>query len=410
VIVTGLLDSSGRFASLWPLDPDVTFLNHGSYGACPRAVLEAQGRLRDRLEAEPVRFLSRELEGLLDGAREGLGAFVGADPDDLSFVPTATTDVYTVLRWLDLGAGDELLATDHTYNACRNALEAVAARAGARVVVAAVPFPVAAPEEALEAVLSRVGPRTRLALVDHVTSPTGLVLPIERLVRELASHGVETLVDGAHAPGMVPLDLAALGAAYYTGNCHKWLCAPKGSGFLHVRRDRQKGVRPLVISHGANSSRADRSPFRLEFDWMGTVDPTAYLVVPEAIRYMGSLLPGGWPALMAHNRGTALAARDLLCATLGVASPAPDSMIGSLAAVPVPPGFGPAARDGERDPLQTALFDRFGIELLVFTWPALATRILRVSAQLYNSAGDYQRVADALGALRGLGDRAGAAS
>jgi len=395
--------SVDRWRRLWPLDPDVTFLNHGSYGACPRAILEAQGRLRDRLEAEPVRFLSRELEGLLDGAREALGGFLGADPDDLAFVPNATTGVNTVLRWLDLGPGDELLATDHTYNACRNALEAVAARAGARVVVATLPFPVAAPEEVLEAVLSRVGPRTRLALVDHVTSPTGLVLPVERLVRELASRGVDTLVDGAHAPGMVPLNLEALGAAYYAGNCHKWLCAPKGSGFLHVRRDRQKGVRPLVISHGANSPRGDRSPFRLEFDWAGTVDPTAYLVVPEAIRYMGSLLPGGWPALMAHNRGTALAARDRLGAVLGGAPPAPDSMIGSLAALRVPPGFGPTVRNGERDSLQTALFDRFGIELLVFTWPALASRILRVSAQLYNSAGDYERLAEALGTLRALG-------
>jgi len=385
---------------LWPLDPDVTFLNHGSYGACPRAVLDVQARLRERLEREPVRFLGRELEGLLDEARVALGAFVGAEPDDLAFVPNATTGVNTVLRWLDLDRGDELLTTDHAYNACRNAVDAVAARAGARVVVAPVPFPVDVPEETLAAVLGRVGPRTRLALVDHVTSPTGLVLPIDRLVRELAARGVDALVDGAHAPGMVPLDLGALGAAYYTGNCHKWLCAPKGAGFLHVRRDRQAGVRPLVLSHGANSPRRDRSRFRLEFDWTGTGDPTAYLSVPETIRYMGSLLSGGWPALMAHNRGTALAARDRLCAALGVPPPAPDSMIGSLAAVPVPPGFGPAARDGEPDPLQTALFDRFGIELPVFTWPALAVRILRVSAQLYNTPADYDRLADALGQLR----------
>jgi isopenicillin-N epimerase len=239
-----------------------------------------------------------------------------------------------------------------------------------------------------------------LALLDHVTSPTGVVLPIERLVRELSARGVDVLVDGAHAPGMVPLHLQALGAAYYTGNCHKWMCAPKGAGFLHVRPDRQAGVRPLVISHGANSRRTDRSRFRLEFDWLGTVDPTAYLTVPEAIRFMGSLLPGGWPALMAHNRSTALGARDRLCAALAVPPPVPDSMLGSLAAVPVPPGFGPAPRDGAPDPLQAALFDRFGLELLVFTWPALATRILRVSAQVYNGAGDYERVADALGVLR----------
>jgi len=385
---------------LWPLDPTVTFLNHGSFGACPRAVLEEQTRLRDRMEAEPVRFLSRELEGLLDRAREALGAFVGAAADDLAFVPNATSGVNTVLRWLDLGAGDEVVATDHTYNACRNALNTTGARAGARIVVATLPFPVASPEQVLEAVLSRVGPRTRLALIDHVTSPTGLVLPIERLIRELAARGVDALVDGAHAPGMVPLDLRTLGAAYYTGNCHKWICAPKGSGFLYVRRDRQKGVRPLVISHGANSPRADRSRFRLEFDWVGTADPTAYLTVPEAIRYMGSLLPGAWPALMAHNRATALAARGRLCAALGVPSPAPDSMIGSLAALPLPEGFGPAQVDGERDPLQIALFDRFGLELPVFTWAALASRILRVSAQLYNSAADYERLCEALTTFR----------
>ena len=385
---------------LWPLDPDVTFLNHGSFGACPRAVLDAQSRWRERLESEPVRFLSRELEGHLDEARLVLGAFVGADPDDLAFVPNATTGVNTALRWLDLRPGDELLATDHAYNACRNAVDAVAARSGARVVVAPIPFPVTAAEQVVGAVLGRVRSSTRLALLDHVTSPTGLVLPLERLVSELEARGVDALVDGAHAPGMVALDLKGLGAAYYTGNCHKWLCAPKGSGFLHVRRDRQSGVRPLVISHGANSRRTDRSRFRLEFDWLGTVDPTAYLTIPDAIRYMGSLLPGGWPALMARNRATALAARVRLCQILGVESPAPDSMIGSLAAVPVPPGFAPTPVDGEPDPLHTLLFERFRLELPVFTWPALATRILRVSAQLYNTPADYERLAAALTALR----------
>jgi len=398
--MAGSPPSANAWRHLWPLDRDVTFLNHGSFGACPRAVLDAQSRLRERLESEPVLFLDRDLEGLLDDARGALGGFVGAAPEDLAFVPNATTGANTVLRSLDFGAGDELLATDHTYNACRNALEAVTARAGARVVVATLPFPLTAPEQVVDATLDRVGPRTRLALVDHVTSPTGLVLPIERMVRELQSRGVDVLVDGAHAPGMVPLDLNALGAEYYTGNCHKWVCAPKGSAFLHVRRDRQKGVHPLVVSHGANSPRADRSPFRLEFDWTGTADPTAFLTVPEAIRYMGSLLPGGWPALMAHNRSTALAARDRLAAALGVAAPAPDSMIGSLAALPIPAGFFPAAPPRTRDPLQAALFERHRLELPVFTWAALSCRILRVSAQVYNAAADYERLAQALGALR----------
>jgi isopenicillin-N epimerase len=364
-------------------------------------VLDVQARFRERMEREPVQFLWRELEGLLDEARRALGEFVGADPDDLAFLPNATAGVNTVLRSLTLAPGDELLVTDHAYNACRNALDAVAARSGARVVVAPVPFPVSGPDGVAASVLERVGPRTRLALLDHVTSPTGLVLPVERLVPALAARGVDTLVDGAHAPGMVPLDLRTLGAAYYAGNCHKWLCAPKGAGFLHVRRDRQAGIRPLVISHGANSPRRDRSRFRLEFDWTGTADPTAYLAVPEAIRYMGALLPGGWPALMVRNRETVLGARDRLCRALGIAAPAPDAMLGSLAAVPLPGGFGPSPRAREPDPLQAALFDRFGIEALVFAWPAPAVRILRVSAQLYNAPADYERLTDALAILEG---------
>src|SRR5438093_10720983 len=289
-------------ACFWTLDPAVAFLNHGSFGACPRPVLEAQQRLRERLERQPVLFFVRDLEPLLDDARSALAACLGAEPEGLVFVTNATTAVSAVLRSLALAPGDQLVVTDHAYNACRNALDFVAAAARAQVVVVPVPFPLAAADAVVEAVQTRVTPQTRLALLDHVTSPTGLVLPIERLVRELAAHGVDTLVDGAHAPGMLPLDLRALGAAYYAGNCHKWLCAPKGAGFLHVRRERQGDVRPVVISHGANSPRTDRSRLLLEFDWTGSHDPTAYLCVPEAIRFLGGLLPGGWPEPMARNR------------------------------------------------------------------------------------------------------------
>jgi isopenicillin-N epimerase len=388
--------SSGGLAALWPLDRGVAFLNHGSYGACPTEVLRYQAALRAEMEAEPVRFLGRELDGRLDAAREALAVFVGADPDDLAFISNATSGVNAVLRSLALSAGDEVLTTDHAYAACRNTLDYVAGRCGARVNVAVVPFPVSSEDAVVDAVLAKVTPRTCLALIDHITSPTGLILPIERLVAELARRDVETLVDGAHAPGMVPLDLRTLGATYYSANCHKWLCAPKGSAFLWVHRDRQADIRPLTISHGATAVRPGRSRFRLEFDWTGTQDPTAWLTVPKAIDYMGGLVSGGWPALMARNRALALAARELLCVAAGSPPPCPDPMIGSLASVILPDS--PTMETGwrVRDPLQGRLFDGWGMEVPIMRWPGAPKRLLRISAQLYNSPEQYAHLAQAL--------------
>jgi isopenicillin-N epimerase len=379
----------------------VTFLNHGSFGSCLRPVLKRQKQLRDRLERQPVQFFVRDLEGLLDEARVALAQFLHADAADLVFVPNATAGVNTVLRSLRLRRGDELLVTNHEYNACRNALDFVARQFGARVVVVAVPFPLRGEEEVLNAVLGRVTKRTRLALLDHVTSQTGLVLPIERLVSELDRLGIEALVDGAHAPGMVPLNLRRLGAAYYTGNCHKWLCAPKGAGFLHVRRDHQKWIRPLAISHGANSPRSDRSRFLIEFGWTGTWDPSACLSVPEAIRLMGRLLPGGWPAIMKRNHRLALAAQEVLCAALGVPKPCPDVMIGSLVSFPLPdsPCKKPPQSPLYLDPLQEKLLNQHRIEVPVIPWPKPPKRLLRISAQLYNHLPQYERLARVLPTL-----------
>jgi isopenicillin-N epimerase len=385
-----------QWAALWPLDPAVSFLNHGSYGACPTEILRHQSALRAEMEAEPVRFLGRELEGRLDAARAALAAFVGADPDDLAFVANATGGVNAVLRSLRLEAGDELLTTDHAYAACRNTLDYVAERTGARVVVATVPFPVSTPQAVVDVVLAGVTPRTRLALVDHVTSPTGLVLPLERIVAALSARGVDTLVDGAHAPGMIPLDLDRLGAAYYSANCHKWLCTPKGSAFLWVRRDRQAGIHPLTISHGAKGERAGRTRFRLEFDWTGTQDPTAWLTVPRALEYLPGLVEGGWPALMARNRALALEARRRLCAAVGTPPACPDEMIGSLASVLLPDNARTPTGWRVPEPLQARLFDAHGIEVPVMRWPGPPRRLVRVSCQLYNRVEQYAALADAL--------------
>jgi isopenicillin-N epimerase len=383
------------FAVHWDLDPEVVFLNHGSFGACPRLVLEHQQRLRTELERQPVRFMHRELESRLDAARRELAAFVGCDADDLAFVPNATAGVNTVLRSLRLQPGDDVLVTDHEYNACRNALDLVAERSGARVVTAALPFPLRDADQVVDAVLAAVTERTRLLLIDHVTSPTGLVLPIERIVPPLAARGIDTLVDGAHAPGMLPLDLRTLGAAYYTGNCHKWLCTPKGSALLYVRRDRQDRLRPLSISHGANSPRTDRSRFRLEFDFTGTVDPTPWLCIPAALHFLQSLLPGGIAALQRHNRELALRGRELLARAVDSAPPAPESAIGSLAAVLLPPSDLPTGAHG-LDPLQVELWRRHAIEVPVIRWPKPALRLLRISPQIYNSPAQLEWLCEVL--------------
>ena len=321
--------------ALFALDPDVVFLNHGSFGACPLAVLEYQAELRKHMERQPVKFFQRDLEGLLDEARARLGEFINVVSDDLVFVANATAGVNTVLRSLPFEPGDELLVSNHEYNACRNALHFAAEKCGAKVVTVEIPFPVASEDEVVDAVMSCVTDKTRLLLIDHVTSQTGLVLPIKRIIDELNERDIDTLIDGAHAPGMIPLDLTELDATYYTGNCHKWLCAPKSAGFLYIRKDKQEQIRPLTISHGANSPRTDRSRLQIEFGWMGTRDPTAALSVPFVIDHMEETMPGGWDGLMERNRELALTARRIYCHSYNTPLPSPDSMIGSLVSIPI---------------------------------------------------------------------------
>lgn len=379
------------------LDPDVCFLNHGSFGACPRRVLEAQRALSDELEREPVRFFVETMQPLLDVARERIAAFVGAAPENLAFVRNATQGVAAVLASLALEEGDELLTTSHAYGACRNALERLAARTGARVVVADVPFPLDDASQVVAAIDAAVTPRTVLALIDHVTSPTGLVFPLETIVPRLEARGVRVLVDGAHGPGMVPLALESLGASYYTGNLHKWLCTPKGAGILHVRRDRQAELHPAITSHGMKSQRA-RPMLWEEFDWVGTDDPTPWLVAPLALDTLAAMRPGGIDEVMRSNRATALAARARLVEVLGLPrDPAPASMIGALAAVPLPATDAPPPTSSwDRDPLWLALEQKHRIQVPIFPWPAAPHRLLRVACPVYVGADDVERLVAAL--------------
>ncbi len=380
----------------WNLDPDVVHLNHGSFGACPVEVLDHQAELRSEMEANPVAFMLRRYQPLLERSRLAMSRFVGADEAGLVFVPNATYGVNSVLRSMEaeLGPGDEIVITSHTYNACRNAAVATAERVGATVIVAPVPFPITDPEEAVAAIDEVLTGRTALLLIDHVTSATGLRLPLEQIIASVGPS-VPVLVDGAHAPGMIDVDLSTLGAAFYTANCHKWICAPKGAAFLWVAAERRESMMPAAISHGYNDGwPGSGSRFHAQFDWTGTDDPTARLCAPAALDVLARHRPDGWAGIRSSNHELALAGRSIVAEALGCAIPAPDSMIGSIAALPVPPLN--ETSTSIFDPLTDALHARWSIEVPVFAWPSSPDRLLRISAQQYNTIGDYEALAAAL--------------
>ncbi|OYP37545.1 aminotransferase class V-fold PLP-dependent enzyme [Rhodopirellula sp. MGV] len=379
----------------WQLNPEIDYLNHGSFGATPTIVQQARIELIEQLECDPIRFLApeRELEPKLDLVRDRLSDLIGCDSDSLVFVRNATDGVNAVVRSLPLKAGDEIVITDHGYNACNNAVRFVAERAGVTVRVAKVPFPIESPEQVVASIESELTDRTRLLVVDHVTSPTGLVFPLQRLVRLAHSRGARILVDGAHAPGMIPLDMQHIGADYYTANHHKWLCAPKASGLMYVDRKWHDEVRPTVISHGANKQNDGRSRLLAEFDWPGTYDVTPILAVSNAIDFLQSLLPGGLSELMAQNRENALQARTILNDALDSDPAAPESMIGSLAAVTLPRERFASA--GDLTVFQKYLYEKHKIEVPTFMGPN-STPILRVSMQAYNDLSQIERLANIL--------------
>lgn len=355
-----------------------------------------QTKFRRQMEAEPVQFLWRRYEERLEPARAAVARFVGAKPADLVFVTNATVGVNAVLNSLKLRAGDELLTTDHDYNACHNVLVAAAKRTGARVVVARVPFPLSSSAQVLEAILGSVTRRTRFALIDHVTSNTAMIFPVAQIIRALEARGVDTLVDGAHAPGMVPLNISKLAPAYYTANLHKWVCAPKGAAFLWARPEKQSTLQPAVVSHGNNTHRPGYSPFQDRFDWAGTFDPSAWLCAGATIDWVPKLHPEGWTGIRKTNHDLAVRARELLCERLQVARCCPDAMLGSMATIPLPERFQGRPRTGKIDAEQLRLYDRFRIEVPFIRMGKPERRYFRISAQLYNRIEEYDYLASAL--------------
>ncbi len=378
----------------WALDPETIYLNHGTVGAAPRWVLAKQQEIRDEIERRPSQFLLRELTGIIVGmprtdpprirvAAGAVAEFVGASGDDLVFVDNATAGANAVLRSLPLKTGDEILLTDHTYGGVLNAAKFAARERGATVRIVELPYPVVDPGSVADAVVAAIGPRTRLLLVDHITSESALILPVREIAERFHARGIPILVDGAHAPGAIPLDIPSLGVDWYYANLHKWAFTPRSSAFLWVAPARREGLHPTVISWGLDQG------LHAEFDLLGTRDPSAFLVAPDAIAYMRRL---GVDAIRDHNHALAWGAARLLSDRWGTQLGMPESMVGSMVTIPLHERMGSTREDAAR--LRDALLyeDRIEVEL-----HARRGRLwVRVSAQIYNELADIERLDTAI--------------
>jgi len=362
------------------LDSGTAFLNHGSFGAAPRSVLAAADRWRRRMEANPDRFMREILPGELRAAAGRLARFLKVDGADLAFVENATAGVNAVLRSLRFSPGDEILATPHTYNAVRQTIRHVCAMSGARLIEARIALPVADEDALLDAFGKHVGKRTRLVVVDHISSPTGLIFPVKRIARLARKHGARILVDGAHAPGQLPLDISALGVDWYAGNCHKWLFAPKGCGFLWARRGAQSGLHPAAISHGYDKGLA------AEFDWTGTRDFCNWLAVPDGLDFFRELGPA---KVRAYNQRLVTGAAERISKAWDCPCDGPPELHGSMTAIRLPHRL--QGLDGPQ--LMSKILAKLGIVVAIMPIDGLLWA--RISGQVYNEPSDYDRLISA---------------
>ena len=379
--------NADHWKDLFLLEPGVVFLNHGSFGACPRSVFDEYQRIQLELERQPVRFLGREFRDRMAGARTELAAYFGAEVDDLVYVANATTGLNIVAKSLNFQPGDEVLGTDHEYGALDRTWSFVCRQARARYVKATVSVPIASTDEVVEQIWSRVTARTRVLFLSHITSPTAVILPIEPLIAKARDAGILTIIDGAHAPGQIPLNLSNIGADVYAGNCHKWMLAPKGAGFLHVRREVQELIDPLVVSWGWESERPSASEFVDHHEWQGTRDISAFLTVPVAIRFMEE---HDWETV--GNRCQQLLRKftpKILAAT-GKAVLAPNSSqwLAQMISFVIP--------TDQWESFQRQLYDEHQIEAPTIRWNDRS--LLRISVNAYNTAQELKGLAEAIAA------------
>lgn len=366
------------------LEDGMTFLNNGSFGATPRTVRAAQEEIRLQFERQPFRFALKELPVLLRSSAETLGKFIGARGEDIAFVENASTGINAVVRSMIpfLKSGDEILTTSHVYGAVRQTLIYAAECTGAKLIEVSVPFPIESPEQVIMAVKTAISENTKFAVLDHITSSTGIIFPIEKLVAVCKQYEIAVLVDGAHAPGMVELNLNSLGADWYTGNCHKWLFAPKGSAFLWTHPDHQAITHPTVISHNYKMG------YTQEFDWTGTQDFSSFLSIPASIDFYNN---HGGKNIRLRNHALTIEARNILAEAWNKPHPAPDEMLGFMAAVEAP--VATTGTPEESNVLHDWLWDIHRIEVPVM--PFDGKLWIRISAQIYNTIEEYKILARA---------------
>lgn len=364
------------------LDPSVTFLNHGSFGACPIPVFDEYQQWQRELERQPVEFIGRRLDGLLDHARAELGAYFNTAADNLVYVSNATSGLNVIARSFPLDHGDEILTTDHEYGALDMTWEWMCNKSGASYVKHAVPVPVTTHEEFVESFWSKVTTRTKIIFMSHITSPTALIFPIQEICARARAAGILTVIDGAHVPGHLPLDLTAIGADIYAGNNHKWLCAPKGSGFLFVRPEHQEWVEALTISWGWRGE----STFVSRNQYQGTRDVASFLATPAAIRFQAD---HDWETVRERCHGLARLARTRISERFGmppITPETPDCWIGQMVSCPIP--------DVDIAIAKTRLYDEFRVEVPFGEWNG--HKWVRVSFQGYNDESDLDRLIEGL--------------
>ncbi|MCH1523861.1 MAG: aminotransferase class V-fold PLP-dependent enzyme [Candidatus Thalassarchaeaceae archaeon] len=380
----------------WKLNEKTVFLNHGSYGATPTIVLNEQKRWQLLLEKDPVKFFEDIAPKALIESRKAIANLVNCDYEDLALIENATSGVNIILRSLKFDEGDEIIVPNHAYQACRNTIDYVAEKSGAVVVTCDIPFPIQGNQIIIDNIMKCVTENTKLAMIDTVTSPTGLLMPFEELVGLLESKGVNVLLDAAHGIGMIPLDIEKIGASYTTSNCHKWLCAPKGSAFLHVRKDLQSLIHPLTISHGMTAPLGDSTRFRHEFDWTGTRDVSAWCALPFVIDEFSKLVGMNWNEIMTHNRKLVIKGRNIICEKLSIIPPCPENMISSIATIKISSKQVSITDLYEIDPLHEKLLEDYNIQVPVWSWPNPQGRYIRISAQIYNNEDEYKYLANIL--------------